>query len=96
MPNVKVDLSESFREIMLSVSNSSKSPEERKEELDFYRSVFETFLSELGPSYSSLIPIRFEVCPLEKAKQYALSLGMHIVEGSSGRHYLDFAKGINF
>lgn len=90
-----LDLSELFRTIKLSLADSSKSPEQKEQELDFYKTVFSTFLSYLNSGYCSIIPISFKVCPIEKAKEYALPLGMHIVEGSSGTQYLSYSKGID-
>ncbi len=91
MANVKIDLAQLLRHIN-SLKNEPKGIEEEME-LDFYKTVSTTFFNNIG-SYSNLIPIDFEICTIEKAKEFALAIGLHIVEGGSGTTYLSISKGL--
>jgi len=93
MTNVKVDLADLFRHIN-SLNIAPKGCLEEEMELDFYKTVFLTFTESLVPdTFSNLIPIEFKICSIEKAKEFASSIGMNIVEGGSGRTYLSYSKG---
>lgn len=94
MAKAEIDLARLFREIQhLNLKQVTDDPE-KEMKLDFYKSVFSTFLENLDPScFQALIPISFEVCPIDKAQKYALPLGLHVVEGEI-QNYLSFSKGI--
>ena len=74
------------------------SPEEvqnAKEELAFYKSVLNCFISSLSiKAIASIEEIVIKDCPLEKAQELATSLGLNIAEGGSGATYLAWSKGI--
>lgn len=95
MANTKIDLAELFRQIQhLNLKQDSDPEKEMK--LDFYKTVFLTFFENLDPHcFQTLIPISFKVCPLDKAQEYALQLGLFIVEGGS-QVYLGFSKRLEF
>ena len=67
---------------------------ERKMELDFYRVTLTSLVNNIPPiSYSSLAYIELDnICSIDKAKEYAVSLGRHIVEGRE-HTYISFSKG---
>ena len=90
------DLSESFRKIKSSLVDSKKSLEEREQELDFFNTIFTSFLENINSGYYFIIPVHFNICPIDKAKQYAQSLGLYVVEGSSGCSYLSYGKENDF
>ncbi len=94
MAKAEIDLAQLFRKIQhLNLKHVTDDPD-KEMKLDFYKSVFSTFLENLDPyCFQTIIPISFEVCPIDKAQEYALSLGLHVVEGKS-QNYLSFSKGI--
>lgn len=93
MANTRIDLAELFRQIQ-HLNLKQESDPEKEMKLDFYKSIFLTFFENLDPHcFQTLIPISFKVCPLDKAQEYALSLGLYVVEGKS-ENYLGFSKGI--
>ena len=70
--------------------------EETIQALEFYEQVSKKLLSLFGDDYTcSQEPINLKKCPLAKAKELALELGMHVIDGSSGTVYLCWSKGID-
>jgi len=96
MANAKVDLAQLFRYIQgLCLAPVGGFPDV-EEELDFYKTVFSTFLESLTrDSSSNVIPIKFEICPIEKAKELALSIGLHILEGKEDTIWLCYTTELD-
>lgn len=93
MANTRIDLAELFRQIQ-HLNLKQESDPEKEMKLDFYKNVFSTFFENLDPHcFQTLIPICFKICPIDKAQEYALPLGLYIVEGKS-ENYLSFSEGI--
>lgn len=93
MANTKIDLAELFRQIQ-HLNLKQESDPEKEMKLDFYKTIFLTFFENLDSHcFQTLIPICFKICPIDKAKQYADSLGLTVVEGKF-ESYLSFSKSL--
>ena len=87
-----VNLSELIRRIQF-LNTKTDPTQDELEELDFYLAVIDTVNESLLPGcISNLVPISFDICSVEKAKTYAINIGLHIAEGGSGTVYLSWAN----
>ena len=92
MPNTS--LAELIRHIQALVRIKDPTTEQVAE-LDFFVSLKDTLNEIFVPgSIGNLMPIHFTVCPLERAKELASSIGLKIVESGSGTVYLSWSKGL--
>lgn len=90
--NSSVNIAELIRRIQF-LTNKKNPTYEESEELDFYIAVADTISKIFVPGcISNLVPISFNICSVEKAKTYAINIGLHICEAGSGKIYLSWAN----
>lgn len=65
--------------------------EEEEMELRFY---FEVVQKIAEIDVENIVPLA-GAYPMEKAQNWAMSLGMHVVQGGSGKVYLSWTKGLS-
>ena len=93
MPNTK-SLAEIIRRIQ-ELTNLKNPTDEQLEELDFYMSLKNTLNEIFTPgTIGNLMPIHFSICKLEKAQEFAKSIGLFVTEGGSKTIYVSWSKGL--
>ena len=79
----------------ISMLNTLKNPTEKEmEELEFYKVLMRVIIAIFrSKNYMTMTPIKLSNCSVTSAKEFAESLGLHIVE-SKDSLYLSFAKEV--
>lgn len=93
MPNTK-NLAEIIRRIQ-ELTNLKNPTDEQLEELDFYVSLKNTLNEIFTPgNVGNLMPIHFSICKLEKAQEFAKSIGLFVTDSGSNTIYVSWSKGL--
>ncbi len=82
-----------IRRIQELVNNPNKTTEE-VQELDFYEALKTELFKVFLPGRREIISIYLRSCPIEKAQELAIPLGLQIVQGGNGV-YLSWSKGLD-
>ena len=78
------------------LANSHSLTPDQIEEFEFYIESHRILSQVLTPGFiENIVPINLKRCSIEKAKELAKPLGIHIVPGVSGTIYLSWAAGLD-